>query len=112
MKQVIVVRKDLKLSKGKTAAQAAHASLEAYKKADVWMQKKWEESGSKKVVLSAGSLKELKDLYRKALAAGLPCAIIKDAGRTEVPAGTFTALAVGPADEKAVDKVTGHLKML
>ncbi|MBI4020568.1 MAG: aminoacyl-tRNA hydrolase [Candidatus Aenigmarchaeota archaeon] len=111
-KQAIVIRKDLKLSKGKLAAQAAHACLEAYKKADTWMQRKWEETGSKKVVLKADSLSHMRDIHKKALAAGLPCALIKDAGRTEVPAGTVTALGIGPAEDEKLDKVTGKLKML
>ena len=64
-KQVIVVRADLKLGKGKLAAQVAHASLEAYKKADKNDVSEWEEAGVKKVVLKANSLSELMDVYNQ-----------------------------------------------
>ena len=111
-KQVIVVRKDLKLSKGKTASQVAHASLEAYKKSSSEDQIEWEAWGSKKVILKADSLKELIDIQKKAKEEKLPYALIKDAGKTEVEPGTVTVLGIGPCDEDEVDKITGNLKML
>ncbi len=111
-KQVIIVRKDLRLSKGKLAAQVAHASLDAYKEAGYEEQSEWEAWGSKKVVLKAENIKEMLAIKKDALKAGLPCALIKDAGRTEVPPGTITALGVGPGTEEEIDSVAGHLKML
>jgi PTH2 family peptidyl-tRNA hydrolase len=111
-KQVIVVRKDLRLSKGKLAAQVAHASLEAYKDASFDAQSEWEAWGSKKVVLKAGGLKELLGIQKDAKKAKLPHALIKDAGKTEVRPGTVTALGIGPCLEEEVDGITGHLKML
>ena len=62
MKQAIVIRSDLKMSKGKLAAQAAHASLEAYKKASPENAEKWESEGQKKVVLKVYGEKELIDI--------------------------------------------------
>jgi PTH2 family peptidyl-tRNA hydrolase len=111
-KQVIVIRRDLKLSKGKTAAQVAHASLEAYRKADPDIRKEWEGSGSKKVVLKVEGLREITDLFRKAKAEGLPCSLVRDAGRTEVESGTVTSLGIGPGQEEKIDRITGNLKML
>jgi PTH2 family peptidyl-tRNA hydrolase len=111
-KQVIVIRSDLKLSRGKLSAQAAHASLEAYKKADGRTRSDWEGSGSKKVVVKTESLKGLMEIYEEARQARLPASIIRDAGRTELPAGTVTAVGIGPGEESQVDKVTGRLKML
>jgi PTH2 family peptidyl-tRNA hydrolase len=111
-KQAIVVRSDLKLSKGKTAAQAAHASLEAYKKAGSKERDSWEKEGSKKVVLKVESESELLKAFNLAKELHLPCSLIKDAGRTEVEPGTATAVGIGPAQEKEIDKVTGKLKML
>ena len=111
-KQVIVVRNDLKLGKGKIAAQAAHASLEAYKKADKGDVVEWETEGTKKIVLKVGDLKGLLDIFEKLKKAKLKPALIKDAGLTEVAPGTITCLGVGPVDENGVDKITGHLKML
>lgn len=111
-KQVMIVRKDLDMGKGKIAAQASHASLEAYKKADSGARKEWERGGSKKVVLKVNSLEELEAVYGQAKKTGLPCALIRDAGRTQLEAGTPTAVGIGPADEKEIDRITGKLKML
>ncbi len=111
-KQVILIRKDLGMGKGKIAAQTAHASLEAYRKASPRDRQEWEKSGSKKVILGVDSLREMLEIKRKAGEAGLPLALVRDAGRTEIPPGTVTALAIGPAGEEDIDRITGHLKML
>lgn len=111
-KQVIVVRRDLKLSKGKLAVQVAHASLEAYKKSDPDVRKGWEEKGSKKVVVRVDDLKELLKVKEEAERSGLPCSLIRDAGRTELPPGTTTALGIGPSETKRLDRITGRLKMV
>jgi len=109
-KQVIVVRKDLKMSPGKIAAQVAHASVEAWKRADKKVREAWEREGAKKVVLQVESEEELLELKKKA--GKLPVALIRDAGLTEVPPGTLTCMAIGPAREEEVDKLTGSLKLL
>ena len=111
-KQVIIIRNDLKLGKGKLAAQACHASLEAYKMSDSRARDQWESSGVKKVVLKASDLKGLMEIYNSLKSAKLKPALIKDAGLTEVAPGTITCLGVGPLREDIVDKVTGKLKML
>jgi PTH2 family peptidyl-tRNA hydrolase len=111
-KQVIVVRKDLKMDKGKLAAQVAHASLEAYKKADASDVAAWEAEGMKKVVVCAKDIKEFIEIKEMARKEKLPYAIIHDAGKTQLRPGTVTTLGIGPADEKVVDRVTKHLKLL
>lgn len=111
-KQVVVVRRDLKLDKGKLAVQVAHASLDAYGKSEPDVRKKWEQSGSKKVVLKVDTLKELMELHEKAREFRMPCSLIRDAGKTHVPPGTITALGIGPCKDEELDKVTGKLKML
>ncbi len=114
-KQSIVVRDDIKMSKGKIAAQAAHAAVtaaELARKTHPEWYKKWLEEGQKKVVLKVSSEKELLELYEKAKKRNLPTAIIRDMGLTEIPPGTITAIAIGPAPEKLVDDVTGHLLLL
>ena len=88
MKQAIILRRDLKLSAGKAAAQASHASVEAYKKADEESRNEWESIGQKKVVLRVENEKELLDLFMQAKREKLPCALIKDAGHTQIPMGT------------------------
>ncbi len=111
-KQVIVVRRDLKLSQGKLAAQVAHASLESYKQSPFEAQLEWEAWGSKKVVLKVKTLKEMLGVYEKVKKTKMPYALIKDAGRTEVKPGTVTALCIGPWREDEIDRITGGLKML
>ncbi len=111
-KQVIAVRRDLRLSRGKLAVQVAHASVEAYNRTRREARQEWESGGAKKVVVRVDDLKELLELHRKARATKLPCALIRDAGRTEVEPGTATALGIGPVEERKADSVTGNLKML
>jgi len=111
-KQVIAVRQDLRLDKGKLAVQVAHASLSSYKISSPDVREAWEAEGSKKVVVKASGLRELLDLQKKAKALKLPCSLIRDAGKTRLEPGTVTALGIGPADEDMIDRVTGSLKML
>jgi len=111
VKQVIVLRKDLGLSPGKAAAQAAHASLQACKLAKAADLKKWEKEGAKKVVLAVESEAELLDVFQRAKRARLPAAIISDAGLTEIPAGTKTAVGIGPAEDAKIDAIVGSLKL-
>ncbi len=118
-KQVIVVRSDLKMSRGKLAAQAAHAAVEAVLEIidsshPEWMRwlREWRRTGQKKVVVKVDSEAELLKVYDEARRLGLPSSLIVDAGRTELPPGTKTAVAVGPAPAPLVDRVTGRLKLL
>ncbi len=117
-KQSIVLRRDLGMGPGKAAAQAAHASCEAVfrildGREPRWMEwlRAWRSSGQKKVVLRVGSERELLAVYTEALSLGLPASLIADAGLTQLPPGTKTAVAVGPAPEELVDRVTGRLRL-
>lgn len=114
-KQVIVVRSDLKMSKGKLAVQVAHASVisafEAYRNKQEWFDKWWR-SGQKKIVLKVGDEAALLSIYEKALAKGLPAALVRDAGLTELPPGTTTAVGIGPCPAELVDEITGRLDLL
>jgi PTH2 family peptidyl-tRNA hydrolase len=115
VKQVIVVRTDLGMSRGKLAVQVAHASLiaafEAYSSYYEWFREWWN-TGQKKAVLKVHSEKELLELYEKAKQSNLPTSLVVDAGLTELPPGTITAIAIGPAPDEKIDKITGHLKTL
>jgi PTH2 family peptidyl-tRNA hydrolase len=115
MKQVIAARADLKMGKGKLAAQVAHASLgaaeEAMARRREWYEE-WKELGQKKIVVKVQSEDELRDLFKKARAAKLPAALIQDAGLTQLEPGTSTCLGIGPAPEEELDQITGNLKLL
>jgi PTH2 family peptidyl-tRNA hydrolase len=114
MKQVIVTRSDLSLGKGKLAAHVAHASLEGYKKAkarDPDAVEEWESEGQKKVVVKVKSEQEMLELYERAKRE-VPCALIRDAGLTQIEPGTLTCIAIGPWNDAEVDKFTKGLKLL
>ena len=111
MKQAIVTRADLGMGEGKLAAQVAHGSLMAYEDADRRAQSDWKGTGQKKVVLSADSESQLFELADIAEREGVPHAVVRDAGHTQLKPGTVTALAVGPARENLVDRVTGDLDL-
>jgi len=112
MKQAIIIRKDIKMGKGKLCSQSAHASILAYLKAKETYRKKWLKEGMKKIVLKVSSEKELIELYKLAKKEELPCELIIDKGLTQVKSGTITALGIGPADDRKIDKITGKLKLL
>lgn len=130
-KQVIVIRKDLKMRKGKMVAQGAHASMKAILDRGVYRQhtlegipnefqlfmspeeENWLCGIFTKICVGVDSEKELLDIYNSAQAENIPCALIQDAGKTEfggVP--THTAVAVGPCEVSIADNITGHLKLL
>ncbi|MFC6615072.1 peptidyl-tRNA hydrolase Pth2 [Halopenitus salinus] len=111
MKQAIVARADLGMGEGKLAAQVAHASLSAYEDASSSVRKRWKGDGQKKVVLRGDSESQLFELADRADREGLPYAIVRDAGHTQLEPGTVSALAVGPGSEDLVDRVTGDLPL-
>ena len=111
-KQVIVVREDVNMSRGKLAVQCSHASLSAAENADKKILAAWKREGQKKVSLKAKNLEELMQLKRKCNEMKLPCALISDAGLTELQSGTITCLGIGPEKEEKINKVTGSLPLL
>lgn len=122
-KQVIVVRKDLNMRKGKVGAQCAHASLSVFlgrgnatgKSVTIPLteaMQAWMLSGSKKICVYVNSEEELIGVYQNAVKAGLPCSLITDRGDTEfkgVP--TKTCCAIGPAFEAEIDPITKSLPL-
>ncbi len=112
-KQVIVIRRDINMGTGKKIAQGAHASLEAYlrtKEEFPRIAAEWRRIGAKKVVIK-GTIEEIMKIYEQ-IKGKIPCALIRDAGHTQVEPGTITALGIGPWKEEEIDKYTGHMKLL
>jgi len=100
------------MGKGKMVSQGAHASISAFLKSNYRARKIWREQGEKKVVLKVKTKKELEDVYRKAKKQNLPCTIIIDAAKTQLKKPDKTAVAIGPAPDSKIDKITGKLKLL
>ncbi len=114
-KQVIVIRSDLKMGKGKIAAQAGHAAVSAAEEArrlhPTWW-KAWLGEGQCKIAVKVRSEKELEKLEEEARELGLPSALICDRGLTQLPPDTVTCLGIGPAPSEKVDRITGKLALL
>lgn len=123
-KQVIVIRKDLNMRKGKMCAQAAHASMavltyhqenrnDIHKLVLDDRAYQWLKGSFTKIVVGVDSESELRKLCNTAASLGMLCSLIKDAGRTEFHGKpTYTAVAIGPDIEEKIDAITGHLKLL
>jgi PTH2 family peptidyl-tRNA hydrolase len=113
-KQVIVFRTDLKMGKGKIAAQAGHAAVsaaeEARKRHRIWWDA-WLFEGQRKIAVKVKDEKELSELESQAKDLGLPNSLIVDRGLTQIPEGTVTCLGIGPAPEGLIDKLTGKLPL-
>ncbi len=127
VKQVIVIRRDLRMRRGKEIAQGAHASM-------LWLadrvlqrmtpagtvsrvefseaERTWLTTSFRKVTVKVGSEAELMGVYEKAIEAGLLVYLITDRGLTEfggVP--THTCLGIGPDYDDLIDPVTGDLEL-
>lgn len=114
IKQVIAVRTDIKMGRGKTAAQVGHACVMAAEAARVSQHAWWREwwASQEKVVVRVPGYGHLEDIRREAARAGLPYYMVRDAGHTQLEPGTATCVSVGPAPEHLVDRITGGLSLL
>jgi PTH2 family peptidyl-tRNA hydrolase len=114
-KQVIVVRRDLDMGKGKIAVQVAHASVsaaeEARKRFAEWWEA-WLKEGQCKVAVRVDTVDDILQLERKSKELRLPFALISDRGLTQIEPGTITCLAIGPAPSSIIDTLTGNLSLL
>lgn len=137
VKQVIVMRTDLMLMSGKMIAQGAHASMKVFlDRAEAHFpiiqcaedahappklhiplltkeEEKWVFGAFTKICVQVKSEEALIDIVAQAKAAGLPVALIEDAGATEFHGvKTATCCAIGPAKAEDIDSITGHLNLL
>ena len=114
-KQVIIVRRDVKMGTGKVAAQVAHAAVmgaekvKAYKRE--WFEA-WFNEGQAKVVLKVKTIEELMEIRKRADQLCLPVVQVQDKGLTQIPSGTITCIGIGPAPSDIVGRVTNNLKLL
>lgn len=97
---------------GRLAVQACHASVAAVLCAGADVLSRWENEGQTKIALAVHSLSELETLKTQCEVMEIIRALVSDAGRTELPEGTVTSLAIGPAEDKAVDRITGGIPLL
>lgn len=136
VKQVIVMRNDLNMRKGKMIAQGSHASI-----AFLTNKLKWDESDTQqgdnywnvtlsdaedswiegrftKICVRVNSEEELLEIHAKATEAGIVSHLIQDAGLTEFkdsagnPVPTYTCAGLGPDYAERIDLITGHLELL
>jgi len=136
VKQVIVIRKDLNMRKGKIAAQVAHAAMKVFfdrmifteqlshnatKKIEVAKigpitpeMKKWMVGAFTKVVVSVNSEEEIYDLAKRATDLDILLhAVIIDSGFTEFHGNkTTTCIALGPDKSKKIDELTRDLPLI
>ncbi len=129
VKQVIAVRKDLNMRKGKIAAQVAHAAMKVFLDRSNILQDtdgqyymdtsltktmaNWLEGPFTKVVVEVESVDELYKLAKRATELNIPHAIMIDNGNTEFhDKKTETCIAIGPDESGKIDLVTGGLKLI
>ena len=114
-KMVLCVNQELSMGKGKIAAQCCHAAVGCYKRARKQCPAAvtaWENTGCAKVALKCPTQEGLEDIAVRALAKGIPCYYVADAGRTQIAAGSRTVLGLGPAPVSVFEGVSDHLKLM
>ena len=115
VKQVIVVRKDLRMGIGKLASQVGHAAVlgvERCRKYNKLWLRNWFNEGQPKIVVKVNSFEELLKVQTDAEKLMMPLVIVQDRGLTQIPTGTVTCIGIGPAPSDIIDKVTSKLKLL
>ena len=115
LKMVFIVNHGLKMGKGKIAAQVGHgavkATLDAANRHPLLVES-WLTSGQKKICVKGDNAAHLETLEREAQRLKIPTARIHDAGHTQIPSGSLTVVALGPADPSQLEPITGPLKLL
>lgn len=124
MKQAIIVRKDLKLPKGKLSVQVAHASVSVLFKYAKFKDKEiniidtnstiinWLSEGMPKIVLYANDINELTEIFTNAKIKNIMCSMITDAGKTVFNKPTITCASIGPDKDDIINSITKHLKLV
>lgn len=113
-KLVLVVNNELKMGKGKAAAQCSHAAVMAFdrlSRKNPELLRQWYEYGQPKVVLKTEDETSLLQLADQASSLGLVVSLVQDAGRTQIAPGSKTVVGIGPGPADVIDQVTGQLKL-
>ncbi len=112
-KMALMIREDIKMSKGKVLAQISHAmvsaTVKAYTSTNIFY--KWQSDGETIIILKVPNEKTLDTIINIADKKGVLNGLIIDAGLTEVSPGTTTVGFVGPDYDNKIDKLTGQLKL-
>jgi peptidyl-tRNA hydrolase, PTH2 family len=114
-KMLLCVNTELRMGKGKMAAQCGHAAVGCYQRAMRHCPnavRAWERTGCAKIAVQCASAHEFEELVVHARARGIPWYLVEDAGRTQIAAGSRTVLGLGPAPVSVFVGVTDHLKLL
>ena len=135
VKMVIIIRKDLKMGKGKISSQVAHACMKIFfekfkplyeeefidnsrhlvgwKMGNLPYFEEYINGAFKKIIVSVNSEEELLAIHQNAVNVGIHSSLIRDAGLTEFNGvKTYTAVGIGPWSGGEIDKITGHLPLL
>ena len=111
-KQVILIRKDIKMGVGKIAAQASHASIYSVMMSDEKIVDEWLNEGMRKIVLKVDSQEELINLEKILEENNIKSLIVMDAGNTQIPAHTITAMGIEILESDKIDKFISKYKLL
>jgi PTH2 family peptidyl-tRNA hydrolase len=106
---------ELKMGKGKIAAQVGHAAVGCYKRASKQCPNAvsaWERTGCAKIAVKCPTQTEMEALCEKAMQLDIPLYLVEDAGRTQIAAGSRTVLGLGPAPVSVFEGLTSHLKLM
>lgn len=115
LKMVLVIRADLKLTKGKIGSQTAHAAVSCFKEtldSKPQLAEKWMRLGQPKIVLKVENIEELESIRDQSNDADIITFLVHDAGRTQIAAGTATCLGLGPDYSEKIDAIVKELKLL
>ena len=115
LKMVFIINHELKMGKGKIAAQVGHAAVKATLKSGEFQPElldAWLSTGQKKICVKANNASHLEQIENQARDMHILTSLIHDAGHTQIPAGSRTVLALGPDEEQKLDALTGELKLL
>jgi PTH2 family peptidyl-tRNA hydrolase len=114
MKQVILVRTDLKMRKGKLSGQVAHASIGAARTVpDIEVENWIDNHDQRKIILKVSSLEEMRKYKQKCVESGLNCVYeVINKGDNQIPLDEVTCLGVGPVDDEMLNEIFKDLKLL